>query len=107
MEKIIENRFIKENIEKNGNRFILGNGYLGYRGTLDEFRKKELACLNLPGLFDQVENKTVEPVNSPNPLYTYLTYKYLVLYYDFLFQNFHSLLLYLYRLNKYIKDWEN
>ena len=82
MEKIIENRFIKENIEKNGNRFILGNGYLGYRGTLDEFRKKELACLNLPGLFDQVENKTVEPVNSPNPLYTYLTYKDKVINYE-------------------------
>lgn len=70
--KIEEKSFIKENIKKNGNRFILGNGYLGYRGTLDEYEKNELVALTIPGLFDKQEGKWEEPVNLPNPLYTYL-----------------------------------
>lgn len=70
MWKITENEFIKENIQKNGNRFIIGNGYMGYRGTLDEFTKNELVALTIPGLFDQQDDKWIEPVNAPNPYYT-------------------------------------
>lgn len=69
---IEEKEFIKNNIHKNGNRFLIGNGYLGYRGTLDEYDKSDLVAFTIPGLFDRQEGKWEEPVNLPNPIYTYL-----------------------------------
>ena len=55
-----------------GNRFLIGNGYLGVRGTLDEDRKDKLAAVNLAGVFDQLPGKVSEPLNAPNPFYTSL-----------------------------------
>ncbi len=54
----------------NGNRFLVGNGYLGIRGTLDEHGKKQLAAVNLAGIYDQVGDGWREPLNAPNPLHT-------------------------------------
>lgn len=73
--KIEQKEFIKENIHKNGNRFLIGNGYLGYRGTLDEYGKDDLVAFTVPGLFDKQEGKWSEPVNLPNPLYTYVVFE--------------------------------
>ena len=70
--RLEEKEFIKDNIHKNGNRFLIGNGYLGYRGTLDEYDKNDLVAFTIPGLFDKQEGKWEEPVNLPNPIYTYL-----------------------------------
>lgn len=53
-----------------GNKFMIGNGYVGVRGTLDEATKNDLCALNLAGLYDQVGKKWREPVNAPNPFYT-------------------------------------
>lgn len=64
--------FSQADIEKNGNKFIIGNGYLGYRGTLEEFRKTELVALNMPGVYDTLPGKWTDSVNAPNPFYTYL-----------------------------------
>lgn len=55
-----------------GNKFLVANGYLGVRGTLEEFGKKELAAINLGGLYDQVPGKWREPVNAPNPFFTFI-----------------------------------
>ncbi len=73
MSWIIEEKdFKRENIELNGNKFLLGNGYMGYRGTLEEYEKDRLAACNLLGLYDKVGDKWREPVNAPNGFYTLL-----------------------------------
>ena len=64
---ISETDFSKDNIEINGSRFLIGNGYMGYRGTLEEFGKEQLVALNMAGLFDQNGDNWRESVNAPNP----------------------------------------
>ena len=49
-----------------GNRFLIGNGYLGIRGTLEEYEADKLPAVNLAGVYDQVGNGWREPVNAPN-----------------------------------------
>lgn len=67
-----EIEYDKDKIELNGNKYIIGNGYMGYRGTLEEFSKKQLVACNLSGVYDKVEDKWREPVNAPNGIYTKL-----------------------------------
>ena len=62
--------FNKERVELQGSRMLIGNGFMGYRGTLDEFRKPQLVALNMAGLFDRNVDNWRESVNAPNPLYT-------------------------------------
>ena len=61
-----------ELIADNGNRFLVGNGYMGVRGTLDEHGREELAAVNLAGIYDRVGDGWREPLNAPNPLHTRL-----------------------------------
>lgn len=56
-----------------GNKFLLANGYMGYRGTLEEDRQEDLVANTLLGLYDQVGDKWREPVNAPNALYFGIT----------------------------------
>ena len=60
----------KEAIMRNGNIYQISNGYMGYRGTLDEFGPEELVGITLAGIFDKVGNAWREPVNAPNGGYT-------------------------------------
>jgi kojibiose phosphorylase len=53
-------------IAKNGSKFIIGNGAVGVRGTLDEFGRDQLAACTLSGLYDKVGGLWREPVNAPN-----------------------------------------
>lgn len=69
---IRESGFDPERIAHHGNKFMIGNGVLGYRGTLEEFGKKELTATIVAGLYDQVEGKWREPVNAPNGLDTHV-----------------------------------
>lgn len=62
--------FQAADIALNGNRFMLGNGYLGYRGTLEEFGSEEQVGCMLNGVYDQAPGKWREPVNAPNGFYT-------------------------------------
>lgn len=55
-----------------GNTFFTGNGYLGLRGTLDEYTKKQLCAINLAGIYDRHGDGWREPLNAPNALYTTL-----------------------------------
>ena len=67
----IENTWIDpESVPDNGNRLLVGNGYLGIRGTLEEAGKAQLAAVNLAGIYDRVGDGWREPLNAPNPLYT-------------------------------------
>lgn len=61
---------VPADIELNGNRFMLGNGYLGIRGTLEEHGRDQLAGCVLNGVYDQVPGKWREPVNAPHPFHT-------------------------------------
>src|SRR5437588_13088180 len=60
----------KENIMRMGNVYQIANGYMGYRGTLDEFGPDELVGITLAGIFDRVGDSWREPVNAPNGGYT-------------------------------------
>lgn len=69
MKKLIEQGFFEERVVVNGNRFLIGNGYLGYRGTLDEFTAKDCVGLNVAGIYDGLPGKWRETVNAFNPFY--------------------------------------
>jgi len=62
--------FHADDITLNGNRFLIGNGYLGFRGTLEEFGSPEKTACILNGVYDQVAGCWREPVNAPNGLST-------------------------------------
>jgi kojibiose phosphorylase len=63
----------KESIMRNGNVYQIANGYMGYRGTLDEFGPDELVGITLAGIYDRVGEAWREPVNAPNGGFTLLT----------------------------------
>lgn len=67
---ISENELIKTKRDFYGNKYLIGNGYMGYRGTLDEDDKTAKVALNLNGIYDKVIDKWCESVNTYNPLYT-------------------------------------
>jgi len=56
----------KESIMRRGNVYQIANGYMGYRGTLDEFGSEEAVGITLAGIFDRVGSAWREPVNAPN-----------------------------------------
>ena len=51
-----------------GNRFLIGNGHLGYRGVLEEEGKEALKGFNLVGVYDRYQDKWRESLNLPDPL---------------------------------------
>jgi trehalose/maltose hydrolase-like predicted phosphorylase len=54
-----------EDIVTNGNRLLIGNGYLGYRGTLEEADASQLVACNLSRVYDRRSDLWREPVNAP------------------------------------------
>lgn len=62
----------KDKIAFYGNKFFIGNGFMGIRGTIDEASKNELAAVNLAGLYDRVGDSWREPINAYNGFYTRL-----------------------------------
>jgi nigerose phosphorylase len=60
----------KETIMRRGNVYQIANGYMGYRGTLDEFSAAQLVGITLAGIFDRVGSAWREPVNAPNGGFT-------------------------------------
>jgi nigerose phosphorylase len=60
----------KETIMRRGNVYQIANGYMGYRGTLDEYGSAQLVGITLAGIFDRVGSAWREPVNAPNGGYT-------------------------------------
>src|ERR1700678_3636494 len=60
----------KETIMRRGNVYQIANGYMGYRGTLDEFTSEQLVGVTLAGIFDKVGSAWREPVNAPNGGFT-------------------------------------
>ena len=48
-----------------GNRFLLANGYMGMRGTVEEAERSACPAVNLAGVYDRFEDRWREPVNAP------------------------------------------
>ena len=69
MKKLIKSGFSQDNILHYGNMFLIGNGHLGYRGTLEEYTSDEKVAFNVVGLYDKYLDKWRESVNMPNPLF--------------------------------------
>lgn len=73
MSWIVEEKNLqKEKTVDFGNKFLIGNGYLGYRGTMEEYGKKKFTACTLSGIYDQQGTAWREPINAPNGLYTEL-----------------------------------
>ena len=70
--KISQDYYKEEEITKNGNKYLTGNGYLGIRGTLQEYDKSQYPAINLSGIYDRYKDGWREPLNAPNGLYTYV-----------------------------------
>ena len=66
---ISETLFDKTNIPFYGNKFLIGNGYFGIRGALEEYKKENMPAVNMAGIYDKVGDKWRESVNAPNPLF--------------------------------------
>ncbi|HYF83613.1 MAG TPA: glycosyl hydrolase family 65 protein [Clostridia bacterium] len=70
---VYEEGYNSNNIVGNGNKFITGNGYMGFRGTMEEYTKNELVACNISNLYDKQGDNWREPINSPNGFFTTLT----------------------------------
>ena len=55
-------------VQSDGNRFLLANGYMGLRGTVEEAGRESCPALNLAGVYDRFEDRWREPVNAPRAL---------------------------------------
>jgi len=71
--KLQEEQFQKEQIPFLGNKYLIGNGYFGIRGTMEEYGKENMPAINLAGVYDKVGDGWRESVNAPNPLLTYVS----------------------------------
>lgn len=54
-----------------GSRYLIGNGYMGIRGTLEEYEADKLPAINLAGIYDKSSGWR-EPINLPNGCFSYL-----------------------------------
>lgn len=66
---LIKKGWNRNDIISYGNMFLLGNGHLGYRGTLEEYNKGHMVGLNVVGFYDRYQDKWRESINLPNPFY--------------------------------------
>ena len=67
--ELVVTAYRKEDIILDGNRFLLANGHLGYRGTLEEYGKEQLVSLTIAGVYDQYQDQWRENLSLPNPFY--------------------------------------
>ena len=74
MFRLRKSGYDKELIVSYGNMFLLGNGHIGYRGTLEEYEKSESVAVNIVGAYDRYHDSWREPVNAPNPFYVSFTF---------------------------------
>ena len=63
----------RESADQLGNKFLIGNGFVGVRGTLDEYGQAEKVACIPTGIYDQHPGKWREPINLPNPLFFQIT----------------------------------
>lgn len=69
------NQIDRQAAERIGSKFLIGNGYLGYRGTLEEHTKDQKVATIVSGLYDRVGDQWREPVNLPDGLFVQVDYQ--------------------------------
>ncbi|NBF39898.1 MAG: glycoside hydrolase family 65 protein [Spirochaetes bacterium] len=67
--EIREESFNEELLINNGSNFMTGNGYLGYRGTLPEWRADQYVGCFVTDTYDNADGKWEELASAPNGLY--------------------------------------
>ena len=71
--EIIEKSFSEEQLVTTGSNFMIGNGYLGYRGTFEEWEADRYVACIVTDTWDQSEgSRWSELCNVPNGLFTQL-----------------------------------
>ncbi|MFN2363099.1 MAG: hypothetical protein ABR596_02285, partial [Halarsenatibacteraceae bacterium] len=68
-QEIIEVDFAEDLIIPSGSNLLIGNGYLGYRGTEPNWEAAEFNGCIVSDTYDQADGKWRELVNAPNGLY--------------------------------------
>ena len=72
--EIIEKSFDPDQLVTTGSNFMVGNGYLGYRGTFENWGPQEFVACVVTDTWDQAEgSRWSELCNVPNGLFTELT----------------------------------
>ena len=71
--QIFEKEYDAKQSINSGSNYLLGNGYLGYRGTFAENTKEDYTACIVTDTFDMADGKWRELSNVPNGLYTTLT----------------------------------
>ncbi len=66
---IQESRFDPEQLVTNGSNYMVGNGYLGYRGTFPEWRKEQYVGCVVTDTYDNADGKWTELCTVPNGLF--------------------------------------
>ena len=74
------NQLAPQDIDRQGNKLLIGNGYIGSRGPLDEFTKDQKTATIVSGLYDKVGDQWREPVNLPNGGFVQVSYQGQVLH---------------------------
>lgn len=69
------NQLATQDVDRQGNKLLIGNGYIGYRGTLEEYNKGQKTATIVSGLYDKVGEQWREPVNLPNGGYIQVFYQ--------------------------------
>lgn len=72
---VADDGFDPSRVDALGNKYLISNGFYGYRGTLEEFTKVGRTGFVVAGLYDQVPGRWREPVNAPNPLFIRSRYR--------------------------------
>lgn len=71
--EIFEDRYVPDQAITTGSNYMIGNGYLGYRGTFaDDSREQYVGCV-ITDTYDNADGVWKELVTAPNGLYTELT----------------------------------
>ncbi|MFP4643465.1 MAG: glycoside hydrolase family 65 protein [Spirochaetales bacterium] len=66
---IRESRFDPQQLVTNGSNYMVGNGYLGYRGTFPEWRKSQYVGCVVTDTYDNADGKWTELCTVPNGLF--------------------------------------
>ena len=70
---IYEQRFVADQTITTGSNYMIGNGYLGYRGTFADDRAGQYVACVVTDTYDNADGVWKELVTAPNGLYTDLS----------------------------------
>lgn len=72
---LIKDQYTEEQAITDGSNFMIGNGYLGYRGTFAEDTKEQYSGCFVTDTWDKADGKWEELCNVPNALFLRVRYQ--------------------------------